>query len=509
MIWVLGVVEIGLLLFPIIYKNCTCHRNSHRRRPKTPTLQTVENKVKVTVNNTCSTKSEVKKVQKKFAQHSANYVSALNAHHMLKYDFNLNSTMHEFLNKMWFNAGPDGAKAGQGVLAKSHVNIRASFEVQNSELLNQYETTEVINNRFELPDKLLEELCKKSSKMTANGTPPKTVESAKKEEPEPVLEPDFDELFDDIPDEMVPFFKERIGSVSESEDSSTGYHYKGQNRRETIITLLSEISRKNACAETIKCEADDNCKENGGGGTSGGSQNDKMAEFRQMLESKMYRGRSVSYNNNMPEHSAFMIEMQTMTSSTSTRERTNSVFTPYLEVPAICDGLQSRDSSNQSRDQMQSNQSLSTKLPVNALIRRLSRQSSKDFRNSAHLLNPADGEAYLFYGTQLKNVSDIIEQGFIIDESQTGSNQPSLSFWENGHAAETHVDSQHDKCLAMFVVRVRLGRVKLKDGDFGASAVSLSDCDTLITDGEDGTRKYQKSKVIQCYPQYLVVYDKV
>ena len=147
------------------------------------------------------------------------------------------------------------------------------------------------------------------------------------------------------------------------------------------------------------------------------------------------------------------------------------------------------------------------------------------------------GEAYLFHGTRLRNVNSIIESGFDLDQCKSGLYGRGIYLAESSQKADQYTDNplhRRSTFLPMFVVRTSLGKVgvyknKLKTkpsrGDITNTASTSSnivgpdtdqsvnahapDTNHTIMAGENKRfREFVKREAAQCYPEFLIIYDR-
>ena len=135
------------------------------------------------------------------------------------------------------------------------------------------------------------------------------------------------------------------------------------------------------------------------------------------------------------------------------------------------------------------------------------------------------GEAYLFHGTKLGNILSIIEHGFILDHSKEGLYGKGIYLAESSQKADQYADKPDDRrttFLPMFVVRTSLGRVSMYDPknklnesatqsiNSGHDSVAVEDTgDTIVAGTKKRFREFIKQDASQCYPEFLIIYDRV
>ena len=89
------------------------------------------------------------------------------------------------------------------------------------------------------------------------------------------------------------------------------------------------------------------------------------------------------------------------------------------------------------------------------------------------------GEAFLFHGTQLQNVDQILNRGFDLSKAQRGLyGHPRMYLAESSQKADQYADNpKHRRAhhLSMFLVRTALGKVQMYCGDERDAT-----CDTVV-----------------------------
>ena len=155
-----------------------------------------------------------------------------------------------------------------------------------------------------------------------------------------------------------------------------------------------------------------------------------------------------------------------------------------------------------------------------------SAQSVKSYRRNAVIQEPltinkgitSTGEAYLFHGTKLRNIISIIENGFIIDPKSEGLFGTGLYLAESSQKADQYADEVDDRrttFLPMFVVRTSLGKVAVYDKErLNQSRTSVeqngdSEDDTIVAGENKRFREFIKKDSTQCYPEFLIFYDRI
>ena len=139
------------------------------------------------------------------------------------------------------------------------------------------------------------------------------------------------------------------------------------------------------------------------------------------------------------------------------------------------------------------------------------------------------GEAYLFHGTLLKNVMSIVETGFDTNKSQDGLYGKGVYLAESSQKADQYSDEENSRrsdFLTMFVVRTSLGRVAMFKREnknlqnqapptFERGTTSLAidsgggGGNTIVGGEHKRFREFLKNTSADCYPQFLVVYNRV
>ena len=120
-----------------------------------------------------------------------------------------------------------------------------------------------------------------------------------------------------------------------------------------------------------------------------------------------------------------------------------------------------------------------------------------------------EGEAYLFHGTRLANVTSIVEGGFRLDKSMGGLYGNGIYLAENSQKADQYADDPSNRrswCLPMFVVRTSLGKVETFSRE---KREKLTHVDTFVAGKGKRFREYIKTDSNQCYPEFLIIYDRV
>ena len=148
-------------------------------------------------------------------------------------------------------------------------------------------------------------------------------------------------------------------------------------------------------------------------------------------------------------------------------------------------------------------------------------------RQPKHLRTPSKpkqqalgkNEAYLFHGTKIENIQDIIENGFDLNKSKAGLYGKAIYLAECSEKADQYTDTKlkrRKQCLTMFLVRTALGTIKHHEEEGptrlplrGALGVRSNGFDSVLAGSQKRFREFLVFDARQCYPEYLIVYDRV
>ena len=128
-------------------------------------------------------------------------------------------------------------------------------------------------------------------------------------------------------------------------------------------------------------------------------------------------------------------------------------------------------------------------------------------------------EAYLFHGTKIENVSGIIENGFDLTKAKAGLYGKAIYLAECSEKADQYADTKlkrRKEYLTMFLVRTALGTIKHHEDEGptrlplrGALGVRSNGFDSVLAGSQKRFREFLVFDARQCYPEYLIVYDRV
>ena len=133
-----------------------------------------------------------------------------------------------------------------------------------------------------------------------------------------------------------------------------------------------------------------------------------------------------------------------------------------------------------------------------------------------------DGEAYLFHGTLLENAVSIVDNGFDVGKSEGGLYGKGIYLAESSQKADQYTDDLNDRrpdFLTMFLVRTSLGRVEryrpkgnppeLRRDKTSLMIENFRGVNTLVGGSNKRFREFIKNTADDCYPQFLIVYNRV
>ena len=129
-------------------------------------------------------------------------------------------------------------------------------------------------------------------------------------------------------------------------------------------------------------------------------------------------------------------------------------------------------------------------------------------------------ETYLFHGTKLKNLKSIVENGFNHGKyARNGLYGKGIYLAESSEKADQYADPVNERRsddLTLLVVRVLLGNVvshasnePIKAPYRGAVGRRAAGADSFVTALQKRFREFLVFDARQCYPEYIVLYDRV
>ena len=119
-------------------------------------------------------------------------------------------------------------------------------------------------------------------------------------------------------------------------------------------------------------------------------------------------------------------------------------------------------------------------------------------------------EVILFHGTKVANIDSISQNGFSMEHAKNGGIYgKSLYFTDCCQKADQYTDKSGNSELAMFIVRVALGRVRL----YSKNNENNESYDSVV--GGKAVKntmpfyEFMLTNEKQCYPEYVVYYERV
>ena len=115
-----------------------------------------------------------------------------------------------------------------------------------------------------------------------------------------------------------------------------------------------------------------------------------------------------------------------------------------------------------------------------------------------------DGEVYLFHGTLYRNARKIIRHGFDVKKCQRTAYGTGVYLAESSQKADQYtdpVDDRRNSRLTIIVFRTFLGKVKME----GQTSTGF---DTYVAGLKNRFREFIKPNSDQCYPEFVVEYDR-
>ena len=207
--------------------------------------------------------------------------------------------------------------------------------------------------------------------------------------------------------------------------------------------------------------------------------------------------RGLSHQNVIIKDIFYVVNEAIMTEYESCHKETLMRYTlpdDLEECPIITRTVESQSSSN-STGNRQANQSES-QTPLLSL-------------NDCQIRPLEDSEVYLFHGTRLQNVNDILKSGFSIHKSERGLyGHPGVYLAESSQKADQYADDINDRRkenLSIFVVRTSLGQTV----NYDPVTDQLTSSDTVVGGKGKRFREFVKRNPAQMYPEFLIIYDRL
>jgi hypothetical protein len=157
---------------------------------------------------------------------------------------------------------------------------------------------------------------------------------------------------------------------------------------------------------------------------------------------------------------------------------------------------------------------LETQLANGKSMRRRSQPKTREFSENAEL-NPDINEFMLFHGTSIENAARITGASFKLGHARQGAYGKGIYFADNPMKSDQYAATKHDDALGpihvMLLCRVACGKVLEVNstGDYEDRIIGSDASD----DSVNGTNFFHNEFIIfreeQCYPEFVILYQKV